>query len=303
MEATRTLVWTSVRISSVKIADRHRKDMGDLQQLADSMKEVGLLQPIGVTDSNALVFGHRRFLAARDILGWKQIPAVRVNLDSIISGEYAENEIRKDFTLSERDSIRRAIDTQEKAAAKERQKLSEGRGKKGVQNSAQVKTPPAKSRTASAKRAGLGSHDTASKVARVVDKGAKELVAAMDKGTVSVNAAAKLVDLPEPKQAEVAAAAARGEKKTVNKAVKEAEQQAKPAWLRGPSPKELAKKSPAVKWTKLMHDMWMSINSVRDCGGISHLTRNWSEDEKAAYVDELRQIVERFEGWITELEM
>lgn len=306
MEAKRPLVWTSVRIGSVKIADRHRKDMGDLQSLADSIREVGLLQPIGVTKNNGLVYGHRRLLAARDLLGWKEITAVIVDLDSIVSGEYAENEIRKDFTLSERDSIRRAIDAEEKAKAKERQKR---KPESVQQNSAEQKpkqpdrTKQPQSRTAAAKRVGLGSHDTASKVAKVVDKGSPELVKAMDKGAVSVNAAAKLADLPVPKQAEVAAAATRGEKKTVNQAVKEAEQQAKPEWMRGPSPKEIAKNSPGRKWTKLMHDMWMSINSVRDCGGIKQLTSEWADDEKEAYVDELRKIIERFEGWITELEV
>ncbi len=35
-------------ISQIKIGDRHRKDMGDLRDLAASI-ESGLLQPIGVT--------------------------------------------------------------------------------------------------------------------------------------------------------------------------------------------------------------------------------------------------------------
>src|SRR5512147_3245849 len=53
---------------------RHRQDMGDLQALADSMSEIGLLQPIGVTADFALVFGERRLRAAR-ILGWTAILA------------------------------------------------------------------------------------------------------------------------------------------------------------------------------------------------------------------------------------
>lgn len=295
----RVMTWTSVRTSSLKIADRHRKDMGDLQSLADSIKEVGLLQPIGITHDKRLVFGHRRVLAMRDILGWKEIPAVTVDLDSIISGEYVENEIRKDFTLSERDSIRRAIDAEEKAKAKERQGTRTDRGKNIQQNSAGSKGK--QSRTASAKRVGLGSHDTATKVAKVVDQGAPELVAAMDAGAVSVNAAAKLVELPKEKQKTAAVAATRGEKKAVKEAVKEAEQAAKPEWARGDSPKAAAKKSPAVRWSKLLHDIYMVMNSIRDIGGIAKLTESWDQAGIDACAAELREIVAVFEKWIEEL--
>src|SRR5512147_1285255 len=87
---------------------RHRRDMGDLQALADSMSEIGLLQPIGVTADFALVFGERRLRAAR-MLGWTTIAARIVDLPSIAAGEYAENEVRKDFTPSERLAIAEAI--------------------------------------------------------------------------------------------------------------------------------------------------------------------------------------------------
>ena len=40
----------SLKISTIKVGSRHRKDMGDLTSLADSIKEEGLLQPIGVTE-------------------------------------------------------------------------------------------------------------------------------------------------------------------------------------------------------------------------------------------------------------
>ena len=35
----------------------------------------------------------------RDILNWKTIPARVVNVTSIVAGEYAENEVRKNFTI------------------------------------------------------------------------------------------------------------------------------------------------------------------------------------------------------------
>ena len=49
-----------IKIADIKIGKRHRRDMGDLTSLADSIRRLGLLQPIGVTDSAKLVFGERR---------------------------------------------------------------------------------------------------------------------------------------------------------------------------------------------------------------------------------------------------
>ena len=102
----------SLNISTIKVGSRHRKDMGDLTALADSIREEGLLQPIGVTETMQLVFGERRLQATRDILKKKTILARIVDVRSIIQGEYAENEIRKDFTPSERVAIAKAIERQ-----------------------------------------------------------------------------------------------------------------------------------------------------------------------------------------------
>ena len=95
-------------LDRISIGPRHRHDMGDPQVLADSMNEIGLLQPIGVTAGFTLVFGERRLRAAR-MLGWTTIAARIVDLPSIAAGEYAENAVRKDFTPSERLAIAEAI--------------------------------------------------------------------------------------------------------------------------------------------------------------------------------------------------
>ena len=49
----------SLKISDIKVRNRHRKDMGDLTSLADSIKQEGLLQSIGVTEKLGLVLGER----------------------------------------------------------------------------------------------------------------------------------------------------------------------------------------------------------------------------------------------------
>ena len=85
-----------LKITDIKVGNRHRKEMGSLTSLADSIRQEGLLQPIGVTEKLELVFGERRLRATRDILKKKTILARIVDVSSIIAGEYAENEIRKD---------------------------------------------------------------------------------------------------------------------------------------------------------------------------------------------------------------
>jgi N6-adenosine-specific RNA methylase IME4 len=98
-------------IGEIKIgSDRHRKDMGDLTELAQSMADIGLLQPIGVTPDRRLVLGERRLRAARDILGWQEIPATIIPIEEIARGEYHENVIRKNFSLSEMVAIKRSVE-------------------------------------------------------------------------------------------------------------------------------------------------------------------------------------------------
>ena len=81
----------SIPIADIRIGERHRKDLGDLSGLAESIKSEGLLQPIGITPDHVLVFGERRLRAVRDILGMTDIECRIVEVTSIAAGEYAEN--------------------------------------------------------------------------------------------------------------------------------------------------------------------------------------------------------------------
>ncbi len=74
-----------LKIDQILILDRERKDMGDLEALADSISELGQISPILVTrncDANTahkypyiLLCGERRLRAIRDILNQKLIAA------------------------------------------------------------------------------------------------------------------------------------------------------------------------------------------------------------------------------------
>lgn len=91
-----------MRISDIKIGKRLRP-LGDVSSLVESMREVGLLQPITVTTGGVLVAGRHRLEAAK-LLGWKEIEARSVDLDGLRRelGEIDENLVRNELTVLER---------------------------------------------------------------------------------------------------------------------------------------------------------------------------------------------------------
>ena len=169
---------TELKIADIKIGKRHRKNLGDLTSLADSIRQIGLLQPIGVTDKFRLVFGERRLRAQRDILKKKTILARIVNVSSIVSGEYTENEIRKDFTPSERVAIAQAIEQQ--VGNRQGQRTDRLVGKNSTSFA-----PGKKTREIAAEKAGFGNDRTYRQAAKVVLNGTPKLIQAMDDGRVS----------------------------------------------------------------------------------------------------------------------
>ena len=68
---------------SIIVGQRHRRDPGDLTPLMDSLKRVGLLQPITITPEGHLICGFRRLEAAK-ALQWR---TVRVWVRSGLSDE------------------------------------------------------------------------------------------------------------------------------------------------------------------------------------------------------------------------
>jgi ParB-like chromosome segregation protein Spo0J len=119
-------------IASIKVGERHRRDLGDINGLAQNIHEIGkLLHPIVVRPDGLLIAGERRLAACKQ-LGWNDVQVTVIDLDSVVRGEFAENVHRKDFTLSEAVAIKRALEPIERAAAKERQR--EGGRHKGSGN-------------------------------------------------------------------------------------------------------------------------------------------------------------------------
>ena len=92
-----------IPVGDVKVKKRVRKDMGDINALADSLKRFGQISPIVITKNNVLIAGGRRLEAARS-LGWRTINAVVADIpDEVTKLEYEleENIQRRDFSIEE----------------------------------------------------------------------------------------------------------------------------------------------------------------------------------------------------------
>jgi ParB family chromosome partitioning protein len=100
-----------LKLDEIKIGNRYREDMGDIEELTASIKEVGILQPISVDEEMHLLAGERRLKAAR-AAELKSIPAVIQKVSGELSAreiELIENVCRKDFTWDERAKLEQEI--------------------------------------------------------------------------------------------------------------------------------------------------------------------------------------------------
>lgn len=111
-------------ISSIKVGGRIRKDLGDLDALAESItNNGGLLQPILIKSDGTLIAGERR-LAACKVIGREHIE-VNVRNDfasaaALLIAERDENTCRKDFTPSEAVALGKKLEKLERPPARER---------------------------------------------------------------------------------------------------------------------------------------------------------------------------------------
>jgi len=95
-----------VEIATIRIRKRVRKDLEDIDQLADSLHRFGQLHPIAITRRNVLISGRRRLEAAKS-LGWNTVEAVVIegaNVAKRLELELEENVQRRPLKRDELES-------------------------------------------------------------------------------------------------------------------------------------------------------------------------------------------------------
>lgn len=115
------------RIDDIRVGDRHRRHLGNIEKLAASIRERGLLHPVVVTPDGRLIAGQRRLEACKQ-LGWSEVTVTIISglgdAHGLLCAERDENTCRQDMTPSEKASLGMALEELERPKAKERQRAS-----------------------------------------------------------------------------------------------------------------------------------------------------------------------------------
>lgn len=115
---------STIPVADVVVGERARREYGDLTSLMDSIREHGLLQPIGLSPGNHLLFGGRRLEAVKR-LGLLDVPVTRpetrTDVLSLLKAERDENTCRKDMTPEELVDLGLRIEEMERPKARDRQ--------------------------------------------------------------------------------------------------------------------------------------------------------------------------------------
>jgi hypothetical protein len=158
-----------IQIKDIVMSKRYRKDLGDIDSLADSIKQVGLIHPITIDTHNNLICGKRRVEALRRLGIDPLEEGIHFRIVDLnpTMGELHENTARKDFLPTEINDIYTSFDIQSANLAP---------GESG------------RIRDKVSKTVGM-SHGNLDKIRRVVASGDKHLINEMDKGNISVHKA------------------------------------------------------------------------------------------------------------------
>ncbi len=161
-----------IDITKIKTENRIRKDFGNIQELADDIKQNGLINPpvvIAETDGTFTLLAGERRLRAMKSLGYRQVEVRTwgsLTDEQKLNIEISENEVRKDFSKAERIEYARRLEKIESVKARERQATSTG----GVNPQLSLKSDEAgRTDEIVAERLEIGGKDTYRKEKYIVD--------------------------------------------------------------------------------------------------------------------------------------
>ena len=201
-----------LNIDAIEIQDRYRRDFGDIEDLAKSIDELGLLHP-AIVDSNLRLIDGERRIRAHQLLGRDTIDVRIIDVPSLLRAEHDANAFAKAWTVSERVAIAKAIEDEVRERAERRMLAGVRNEGDPVGNCPQGEQ--GKSRDEIAERSGFTSATTYERARKAVTQGTPELVEAMDRGEVAVSTAAIVAELPKEEQKEIVA---KGEKEILKAA-------------------------------------------------------------------------------------
>lgn len=269
-----------IEIEKIKIKDRIRKDFGNIQELADDIRDNGLINPPVITpDSYELITGERRIRAMK-LLGYQQIevrPMAVKDAEHQLNLEISENEARKDFSKAERIDYARRLERIESLKAKGR--MSDGG--KGKENFPDLK---GQTRDTVASKLGIGSGKQYEKEKYIVenkDSLSLEDFVDWDEGKLSTNKAFQKI---------------KEEKKLLERQVKKLElsnqniQNYERLTYMIPELEALIDTGIVTKDTALAIMNNLSENEQTELISKLDVTRKYTQQQMQKYIDEIREL-------------
>ena len=179
-----------VSVDSIQVKNRIRKEFGDIDSLAEDIRENGLINPVTLTPDGKLLAGERRLRAVKK-LGWSTVDARIVeDPDDMrqLRIEISENEHRKEFTFSEKMAYAKLLHDQYDAEAKAN---SVANLKVGSDSPSASRDAVGRTSEKIAAEIGIGSSRTLERAEYVADHATPEMIASLDAEQLSINAAYK----------------------------------------------------------------------------------------------------------------
>ncbi len=280
-------------LAEIHVGSRHRKDLGLLDTLSESLKTIGLLHPIVISPEGNLIAGIRRLEAAR-LLGWKTIPVHVIDVGDILQAEHDENQLRKDFTATEMVAIGRAL--KEKIAAENAARQTEARrrgGQSGGRGRPKVIDETRNSLVPNGHRAipsELEAQKTANQIATYFGVGKNTY----QKAEAVVEAAETEPELYGDLVEQMDAT------NNVDRAYK-AMRKLKAPHEEPVDAMERTRRDPGVRWYQGLYKLNVFIRGVTQYapgGDISVLTKTWKPALRKQYREQLEAMVVSLQGWI-----
>jgi len=178
-----------ISIDKIKVSDRIRKDFGDIPELANDIKEIGLINPPVVTPEYELIAGERR-LRALKYLGYQQIEVKVMSVKDALHQlklEISENENRKDFSFNEKMAWAKMLEEEYKKIATNNS-LSNLQQNSDMQDSASRENIGSV-RDKVANDIGIGSGETYRQAKYISENASEEMIKQLDEGQLSINKA------------------------------------------------------------------------------------------------------------------
>ena len=185
-----------IAMSSIRVAERIRKENGSLDELAQDIQKHGLLNPITVmeqTDGGYVLIAGLRRMKAMEQMGAAEIRATVMSpmeADEMLMLEIAENEQRKEFTVSEKLAFAEKLRAVEKEKAHIRMSVHARDGHsdgQGMANWPQAEEAGA-TRDIVARKSGFTSTTQMRRAKEVAEK-RPDLMDRVDKGEQSISGA------------------------------------------------------------------------------------------------------------------